>query len=114
MYDLGFRTDVRFREVWCKAGNFYWHSSRRQLVRVMLTLFLCCLGKSFEKMERAEEDLETSPARWKRLSSSRQIDHQMMVIQSPVCKALEELERDFFYYLHCSQGGFSLSDLPVC
>lgn len=39
MYDLRFRTDVRFREVWCKEDHFYWPSSRRQLVRVMLTPF---------------------------------------------------------------------------
>lgn len=44
MYDLRFRTDVRFREVCCKEDHFYWHSSRRQLVRVMLTpFFLYCL-----------------------------------------------------------------------
>lgn len=45
MYDLRFRTDVRFREVWCKEGNFYWHSSRRQLVRVMLTPFSVLFGQ---------------------------------------------------------------------
>ena len=45
MYDLRFRTDVRFREVWCKEDHFYWHSSRRQLVRVMLTPFFVLFWK---------------------------------------------------------------------
>lgn len=45
MYDLRFRTDVRFREAWCKEDHFYWHSSRRQLVRVMLTPFFVLFWK---------------------------------------------------------------------
>lgn len=43
MYVLRFRKDVRFREVWCKEDHFYWRSSRRQLVRVMLTPFFFAL-----------------------------------------------------------------------
>lgn len=47
-------------------------------------------------MERAEEDLATSPAKWQRLLSCRLLEHEVVVIPLPsVCKgtALEKLER---------------------
>lgn len=45
-------------------------------------------------MERAEEDLATSPARWKRLPSSRQIDCGVVVI--PFAKPWKSWEEIFF------------------
>lgn len=64
-------------------------------------------------MEQAEEDLATSPARWKKLSSSRQIDHEVVVIPSPpVCKAMEELGREFL--LSPVQSRWLHSFRPAC
>lgn len=116
MYDLRFRTDVRFREVCCKEDHFYWHSSRRQLVRVMLTPFFRIVWKvPWEEwqMERAEEDLATSPAKWKSMLFCRQLDHGVVVIPlHSVGTALEKLERGS---LLCPvQSGWFFPLRPAC
>lgn len=96
MYDLRFRTDVRFREVWCKEGNFYWHSSGRQLVRVMLTPFFVLFGHVLWEDGKGKGQRKIWQHPLPDGKSCLPADHGVVVIPSPpVCKALEELGRDF-------------------
>lgn len=117
MYDLRFRTDVRFREVCCKEDHFYWHSSRRQLVKVMLTPFFFVLfGRSLGK----------GPCKWKgqkktwqhpqpngKVCFSAELDHGVEVIPFPsVGTALDKLERGSL--LSPVQSGWFFPFRPAC
>lgn len=77
-------------------------------------LFLYCFGKSFGKMANGKGRGRSGNIPCQMEKVAFQQTNRLWGGGDSICKALEELGRDIFYYLQCSQGGCSLSDLSVC